>query len=416
LEFQLSYTPEQEEFRTVVRSWIRDNVPPPTSGSADDEDDDDDDGPSPEEYARRREIARRLGAKGWLWPTMSTEYGGGGLSMDQTIIIDEELSELGLSRPPYYDSGGRLGAQSILVWGNEEQKKAYLPPIFKSDVVTWQLLTEPEAGSDLASVRTQALRDGDDYVINGHKTFVGGRHLPDQMWTLCVTDPKAPRHENLSWFMIPITLPGITVMPLDLLGSGGEGGASSGHKNSVFFDNVRVPAFNLVGGENNGWQVASTHLELKHGGGGRVGRNRFEERIFEYCNTATLDGQPMSKDQDARDQLMEMHIYGETGRLLGLRNFFLVHAKKPRSYGGSQSSYLRKIGGLHLTGTLGKLLGYTALVSEAPYGAADGYAEGQQRSGIIGVHPGGTADVQKLIIARRIGIGRTAREEAGRLE
>ncbi len=405
MEFELAYTQEQESFRKEVRSWIKDNVPAGIGAESPVEED------PREVWEAKREVGRRMGAKGWLWPTMPKEFGGGDLTGDHAIIIEEEMEAVGLSGHPYYDSGATVGARGILVWGTEEQKKTLLPPIFKGELVTWQLLTEPEAGSDLASVKTLALRDGDDYVINGHKTFVGASHGVDQFWTICMTDPKAPRHENTSWFLIPSTLPGVTIMPLDLLG--GEG---SGHKNSVFFDNVRVPAFNLVGGENSGWKVATTHLEMEHGGGGRVGRNRFEERIFEYCKTTMQDGQLMSKDQDSRDQIIEMHVDAEINRLFGLRNFYLVYAKKPRSYGGSQSSYFRKMSGLKLTSTMGKLLGYSAVVTEPPYAAANGYAESQQRSGIISVHPGGTADVQKLIIARRIGIGRTSREEAGRLE
>ncbi|MBI2888007.1 MAG: acyl-CoA dehydrogenase family protein [Chloroflexi bacterium] len=410
MEFELAYTPEQEAFRKEVRTWLEAIVPAGISQSPREEDH------PREEWEKRREVGRKLGTKGWLWPTMSPEYGGGGLTMDHAIILDEELERLGLSSPPYYDSGGRMGAPSILVWGTDEQKKAFLPPIFKGELVSWQLLTEPEAGSDLASVRTLATKDGDDYVINGHKTFVGGAHGVDQLWTICMTDPKAPRHENVSWFMIPANLPGITIMPLDLMGSGGEGGAPGGHKNSVFFDNVRVPSFNLVGGENNGWKVATTHLEIEHGGGGRIGRNLFEERLMHYCKATLRDGAPTSKDQDARDLLADLHAEAEINRLFGLRNFWLVHARKPRSYGGPQSSYYRKMTGLANTGRIGKLLGYQALTGDAQWGAADGYAEAQQRSGIVAVHPGGTADVQKLIMARRIGIGRTQREEAGRLE
>lgn len=403
MEFEIAYTPEQEAFRKEVKGWLKENVP---AGIADAPGED-----SPEVWEGKRELGRRLGARGWLWPTMPKQYGGGGLTGDHAVIIEEELDVLGLTARGYGDAGGGTGGPSILVWGSEEQKQAFLVPMFRGEVATWQLLTEPEAGSDLASVKTLAVRDGDDYVINGHKTFISGGRKVDRFWTICMTDPKAPRHENTSWFLFPSDLPGITVMPLDLLG--GEG---SGHQNSVFLDNVRVPAFNLVGGENNGWKVATTHLEMEHAGAGTVGRNRFRERMFEYCKTTNVDGQPISKDRDSRDLLMEFQIDAEINRLLGLRNFYLVQAKKPRTYGGSQSSYIRKMSGLRLTNTMGKLLGYSALVSEGPYAAADGYGEAQQRQGIISVHPAGTADIQKLIISRRIGVGRTTREEAGRLE
>ena len=101
----------------------------------------------------------------------------------------------------------------------------------------------------------------------------------DMVWTLTRTDTEAPRHQNLGWFMIPADLPGITIQPMDLIIAGGEGGAGSGVKNTVYFDNVRVPATNLIGGENEGWKVATTHLELEHGTGGHIGRNWLVDRI-----------------------------------------------------------------------------------------------------------------------------------------
>ena len=160
-----------------------------------------------DQYQLRRELGRKLGDKGWLWPTAPAEYGGGGLDVDSAVVIEEEIDSFGLSLPPYYDSGGRLGGNSILVWGTEEQKQAFLPPIFTGRVRTWQLLSEPEAGSDLANVKTQAIRDGDEYVLNGQKIFVGSDHGCDYMWTITVTDPEAKRHENLGWFMVPPTCP-----------------------------------------------------------------------------------------------------------------------------------------------------------------------------------------------------------------
>ena len=266
MDFEPAYTPEQEAFRKEVRSWLAEHVPV-VDGNPD----------SDENYPKYREFGRKLGARGWLRSTAPVEYGGGGLSVDHAIVIGEEIDAYDLGLPPYYDTGGTLGGASILVWGTEEQKLRMLPPIFRGEVVTWQLLTGPEAGSDLAGTQTEAVRDGDDYVINGQKIFVGGTHGADYLWTITRTDPEGKRHENLSWFLIPTDVPGITVTPMELMGDDGEG-VGRGHKNTIFFDDVRVPAANLVGGENNGWKVATTHLELEHGSGGRIGRNRWFER------------------------------------------------------------------------------------------------------------------------------------------
>ena len=167
MDFELRFTPEQEAFRKEVQGWLKDNVPEGMESPAD-----------PGQltaagYQKQRELGRKLGEKGWLYPTFPKEYGGGGLSPEETLILDEETDRYGLTLPPYYDSGGKLGAASILVWGSEEQKRHFLPLVLKGRIRTWQLLTEPEAGSDLAGVRSAAVRDGDDYVINGQKIFVG---------------------------------------------------------------------------------------------------------------------------------------------------------------------------------------------------------------------------------------------------
>ncbi len=278
---------------------------------------------------------------------------------------------------------------------------------------TWQLLTEPGAGSDLAGVQTQALRDGDEYVINGQKIFVGSDNGADRIWMIAVTDPHGERHENVSWFMIDVDLPGITVQPMELLGTGGEGGADSGQKQTVFFDDVRVPASALVGGENNGWRVASTHLELEHGGGGNIRRNRLWERLLAYCRENMRDGIPLIQHQDVRDTLAEIYTQVEVQRLFGLRNFWLTYNHKPRSYEGPQLSLHRKATGLWLTGAILQMLGPAALVSEEEWSGPDGFLESQQRNGIVATHPGGTMEVQKISMARRIGAGRSQREQAG---
>ena len=409
LNFELEYTPEQEAFRTEVRAWLDKEVPKDLEHPIDPKD------LSYEEYQKRRDLGRDLGAQGWLWPTAPVEYGGGGLTMDHAIIIEEELERTGLSLPPYYDTGGQLGGASILVWGSEEQKQRLLPPIFKGEVRTWQLLTEPGSGSDLASVQTTALRDGDDYVINGQKIFVGSTHGAEQSWMIAVTDPEGDRHKNLAWFIVPMDLPGITMAPLDLLTTGGEGGAGTGMKLSVFFDDVRVPANNLVGGENNGWQVATTHLELEHGGGGSVHRNTLVDRLIAHCKKTLRGGVPMSQDPDVRHRLVDTYIDAEIGRLLGLRNYWLAHSGQSRSYEGPQSSLYGKMSGLRIAENILQILGPYALTNDAQWGPLEGSIELHQRGSIVALHPGGTAEIQKVIMARRIGIGRAVREEAGAL-
>lgn len=409
MDFEVQYTKEQERFREKVRGWLVENLPDGLEEPAD---------PinlSYEQYQKRRDLGRKMGVLGWLWPTAPVEYGGGGMDVDHAIIIEEEMDRCELTLPPYYDSGGRLGGATILVWGNEEQRSHFLPPIFKGLVRTWQLLSEPEAGSDLAGVKTTAIRDGDSYVLNGQKIFIGSAFGADQHWTIAVTDPAGARHDNLGWFMVPGDLPGITVVPMELLISGGEGGAGSGVKNTIYFDNVRVPAFNLIGGENEGWKVGQTHLELEHGTGGRLTRNWLIDRLFTHCKSTLRGGQPMSKDPDARDLLVDIYIEGEISRLFGLRNYWLRHTRKKVTYEGPQLSLHRKSSGLRVGKAVLELLGPSALTNDPVWGPAEGHVEAHQRSSIVATHPGGTEEVQKVIMSRRIGIGRAAKEQAGTL-
>ena len=409
MDFEVTYTPEQEAFRAEVRTWLADNIPQGLEQPVDPGD------LSYEQYQKLRELGRRLGAKGWLYPTYPEEYGGGNLSVDFVMILEEELDRYSLHLPPYYDSGGRLGSASIYVWGTEEQKRHFLPPIFRGEWRTWQLLSEPNAGSDLAGVQTRAVRDGDEYVLNGQKIYIGSLHGCEMMWTIVVTDPNQPRHENLGWLMIPYNTPGVDVRPMELLTSGGEGGASPGLKHTVFFENARVPAFNLIGGENNGWKVATTHLELEHGGGGMIRRNKVVDRLIEYCTTTKLNGAPLSKDADIRDELVDLYIKNEIVRLFGLRTYWLSHAHQPRSYEGPQLSYCRKMTALETAEGILRALGPYALTNDTEWGPLAGLLEHHQRSAVVGLHPGGTTDIQKVIMARRIGIGRTVKEQAGRL-
>jgi len=269
MDFELHYTEEQEAFRAEVRAWLEANVPrvelPPDTADL-----------TEEHYAIGRAFRRQLGAKGWLAPTWPKEFGGGGLTPDHAVVLNEELARY--DTPALGDLGLVVSAPAILVHGNDEQKRRYLPEIIKGEVITWQVFTEPEAGSDLASLKTRGVRDGDDYLINGQKQFVGTGITPDYLYTLVNTDPSGPRQENLSVFMVPAQSNGVTIQSMDLI--------AGGTKRFVFFDNVRVPADTLIGRENEGWWVAQTTLDLEHGGSGvddtPDGRVKLLEQVIKY--------------------------------------------------------------------------------------------------------------------------------------
>jgi alkylation response protein AidB-like acyl-CoA dehydrogenase len=408
MDFAIEDSPGQSAFRKEVHAFLGEHVSPDIEYMADPCD------MSFEQYQLRRDLGRALGARGWLYPSMPKEYGGGDLSAEQVGILHDELTRIGLALPPYYDAGGRMGAPTILVWGTEEHKKRFLPPICRGEVRTWQLLSEPSAGSDLAGIKTTAIRDGDAYVVNGQKMFVGSSHGADYSWTIVVTDPKGDRHKNLSWLMIPMNLPGIAVTPMDLLATGGEGGSGCGVKNTVFFDNVRVPADNLVGGENNGWKVASTHLEVEHGGMGRLADRRVVYEFIKVCKERH-DGWAIADDPAARAELVDLYIESEITRLFALRNHWLSHANQPRTYEGSQYSLRRKLSGLDMGEKMVRIAGPLVLTKDKRWAPLNGAIEYFQRDSITSLHPGATTDIQRVIMARRLGIGGREREKAANL-
>lgn len=397
MDFELlKETPEMAEFRQEVRQWLAQQIPQGMkfkggwTRSSD------------EEYLFRRELARKLGAKGWFFPIYPKEYGGGGLTVDQHIIIETELERYGLHLSQVFHTVVGIVAPPILIWGTEEQKRTLLPPMLRGETVVWQLLTEPQGGSDVATCRVTAIRGGDEYVVNGEKTLVGDAHPVDYLYTLVCTDPSGPRHQNLSWLLIPANLPGITIQPFELVRA---------TKCSVFFDDVRVPAFYLVGGENNGWKVAATHMELEHGGAGTLVRDPVVERLVEYCKQTEFNGRPLLKDRGVRDLLADFLIESDILRLFGLRDFWLRYSRRPHSYEGAQSLYYYRVSTSRNAHRAQQILGYSSLV-EDPSASEDESIENLVRRGATAFHGRGTLDMDRVVIARRMGLGRLAKEEA----
>ena len=198
--------------------------------------------------------------------------------------------------------------------GTEEQKLKFLTRQLTGEWRGAQCFTEPEAGTDEASMKSTAIRDGDVYVINGDKVFVG--HIPppghpEFLYWIAVTNPNAPRHENLSAFFIPGDIPGITYTPLDLI-------AAESPKWEIICDNVRCPADCLIGEENKGWLVSQATLAAEHGGGGAVvPRDKLILHLIDYCKTAKRRGKLIKDDPRYRDLLIQLYIEYQVGRLWG---------------------------------------------------------------------------------------------------
>jgi hypothetical protein len=198
-------------------------------------------------------MRKKLASRGWLSLSWPEEYGGQNSYMLQNIVFEEVLYH---NVPGIDHIGVTFFAPTLLRFGTEEQKRKYLPGIARGETHWCELLSEPDSGSDLASLKTQALEDGNRYIINGQKTWNSGAHKAQMGFLLARTDPSQPRHKGLSYFMVDMTSPGITVRPL--INMVGE------HDfNEVFFDNVSVPAENMLGGKNKGWYVTMMTLDFE---------------------------------------------------------------------------------------------------------------------------------------------------------
>ena len=410
MDFSLEYTKEQEEFAEEVRAWLDENVPKGLVSPRD---------PlkvSDEEWQKRREFARKLGEKGWLYPGYPCQYGGGGLDAADSIVVRRELADIRLGSPPYYVNA--LAVPAILVCGTEEQKKRFLPPIFRDGAVVWQLFTEPEAGTDEANQQTNALRyhrEGEYFIVNGQKIFVGGIHFsPDYLWLLTRSDLEAPRHQNLATFIAPGNLPGITIIPLDLFPSGTFASTSGqtplnapGVKNQVFFDDVKIHQSYLIGGEREGWKTTTVTLDVEHGatvgegGGGAIPRNVVVEKFLSQCKSNPNVVKRLRGNPQLIDSVVDIYITAQIQRLFAIRNM----AGKGGRYGGPQLQVHSKIGGARLIAYMAEVLGPYALTDDTEWGLDEDIFEVGQRNGVC-FAPGGTPEALKIVISRALRIGR----------
>jgi len=211
-----------------------------------------------------RDLVRRLGRDGWLGMAFPREYGGGGLGpMEQQIFVNEAAR----ADVPLPSVTLQTVAPTLLAYGSDEQKRTFLPPILAGELHFAIGYTEPEAGTDLAALRTRAIRDGDEYVVNGQKTFTTGAHDADHLWLACRTDPDAPRHKGLSILIVDTSDPGYSWTPIITFDG-------AHHINSVYLNDVRVPVSRRVGDENGGWRLLTTQLNHERvmlGPAGRLG-------------------------------------------------------------------------------------------------------------------------------------------------
>ena len=305
-------TPAQASFRTQVRTFIKERLPKRYQqdeagyGSENDwlEDRHLDD---PEAQHTSAEWLGALGENGWVAPQWPKEYGGAGLGPLEQFVFGAEMTLAQVPNPhaaPQVPGVALLGP-TLMIHGTEEQKQRHIPKILTGEVFWAQGYSEPGAGSDLSALTTRATRDGDEYVINGQKIWTSGAHLADWLFALVRTDPEAPKHRGISFLMMDIKTPGITIRPL--LTMSGEH-----HFNEVFFDNVRVPVSNRVGEENRGWYVAMTLLDFERSNiTGAIAARRNLDRLIGYAKGEGAAQSRLGQLSSIRAQVADRYIESE---------------------------------------------------------------------------------------------------------
>ena len=299
----LTYPAEAEQFRGEIRDWLRRYLPDGWF----------DEGFAMTDAERARfnvEWPQKLFEGGWICATWPQEYGGKGLSTMQGVVLAEEFAN---AKAPMRGDffGDTLVGPTLLQWGSEEQKREFLPGILKGQTRWCQGFSEPNSGSDLASLKTAAVLDGDEWVINGQKVWTTQGHHADYCFLLTRTDPEAPKHKGISYILVPMRQPGVEVRGI----TQPDGTAEFCE---VFFTDARAPKDNVVGGVNNGWKVANSTLAFERGQSATTGYRRFEEEFRLLREKAEQNGS--ISDPIIRQRLMEYYSKIQILRINGLRN------------------------------------------------------------------------------------------------
>ncbi len=390
-------TEEQAAFRARVRSFLEANAKPKRAR------DDDEGGGLFDEMEAGDEAARVAEAKafqaklfdaglaGITWPK---EYGGAGLANRELEIFNEEAAAYELPTGIFLIGHGMCGP-TLLALGTEEQKRRYIPPMLRGDVVWCQLFSEPGAGSDVASLQTRAVRDGDEWVVNGQKVWTSGAHYSDFGMLIARTDPDAPKHRGITMFVVDMRSPGIEVRPLRQI----TGGANF---NEVFFTDARVPAENVVGAVDEGWRAAITMLMNERmvgvagqGGGGSLGASGLGS-ILRLARERGLDRDPV-----IRQRIADVWIRTQIMRYTGMRLRAAVKAGRvPGPEGSIAKLYGAELGKARSELAL-DLAGAAGIAWPAGERGGDRWAMGVVAAP-AGAIAGGTDQIQRNIIGERV--------------
>jgi alkylation response protein AidB-like acyl-CoA dehydrogenase len=377
------YPPEAEAFRSEFRAWLDEYADPDLKGGA---------GAmaavdSPEVLERLRNWNNKLADAGYAAIAWPVEYGGRGAGVMEQVVYAEELHRAGTPGTLNVIGISNI-APSIMQHGTEEQKRRFLPPMLRGDDVWCQGFSEPNAGSDLASLQTRAVGDGEDFVVNGQKVWNTFGNIADWCELLVRTDPDAPKHKGISCLLVDMRLPGIEARPLVTITGERE-------FSEIFFTDVRVPRSALLGSENDGWRVAMTTLTHERGGVAslHLGVRKKIADLMELARTTGRRGRPAAQDPVLRQGLARLYLEGEYLKLLSDRAVSgLLHGRAA----GPETSLAKLVWSeceTHIAEMAGQLLGPRANTG----------SRGRDRVYVRALSiAGGTTQVNKNIVAQRV--------------
>jgi len=386
---EFKFTAEDEEFRTELRAFMKTELPDPWEGAGRYPEDDD--------WDLNRVIRQKMAEKGWLTMHWPEEYGGQNASPVKSAIYNEEIAYM---RAPGRDIFGvRMLGPTLMIHGSEEQKKTHLPSVAKGEIQWCQGYSEPESGSDLASLSTRAVRDGDELVINGAKVWTTMAHRADWIMLLTRTDPDAPKHRGISFVLVDMKSPGVSVRPIINMAGGHE-------FNQVTFDDVRVPRANVVGDEDRGWYVAVTLLDFERSGiDYSASARRLLDDTKEFATETKRNGVPLIEIPWVRTLMADRYIDCEVARLMAYNVAYMQSQDLIPTKEASMSKVFGSETVQRVTEAALDILGmYGTLGREDKWAPLNGRVQENWMNAFAGTIAAGTSEIQRNIIAGR-GLG-----------
>jgi alkylation response protein AidB-like acyl-CoA dehydrogenase len=386
-----AWSAEEETFRGEIREFLQAELPEGW-GMTQFWDPDDD-----AQFAFAHAFTQKLGRKNWLAVSWPHEYGGLDWPFWKQFIFNEELAHF--DAPVVGRNATRFLGPTVMRYGTEEQKKQHLPGILSGETVWCQGYSEPNAGSDLGSLQTRAVQDGDEFVINGQKIWTSMAHHSQWIFMLARTDPEAPKHRGISYFLVHMHTPGITVKPLIDMSNGH-------HFNEVYFENVRVPRSGLLGELNRGWYMATTTLSYERSGiEGPAAAARYVRLLTQYAQETQRHGKPLAEDPLLRQRLGQLATEVEVARALAWR---IASIQTRGDIPGPEAPALKVFGSelfQRIAQTGMQMLGlYGQLESASKWAPLAGAIERLYLVSVSRTIAAGTSEIQRNIIAER-GLG-----------